>query len=569
MNIPNINELKGPQCSEKHFKYHYVEFFNYLNSKYPFLKFQEKLYWYYHNLNEYPVCKICGKKTSFINTKEGYRKYCSRKCLNCDNDKKEKTKQTCIERYGGVAPASSIDVKNKMINTTLKKYGVHNIQQLQEVSQKTKQTCIERYGGVGNASKSIKEKYIKTCIDKYGVENPMQNELIRETIKCSMLEKYGVEHHSQLKRVRLKIQQSRRKIEKIKHPFILDYTQNDDWICKCPHPDCNKCKEKTFIISPLIYEGRIKTKTEICTNLLPVQKYKGEGTTLELFVRNILDEYNIEYETNVKNIIAPKELDIYIPSKNIAIECNGCRYHSTKKILDKKYHIVKTKSCEDKNIELIHLWEDWIKNKKDITKSILLSKLGLISNTIYARKCIIKEIDSKTCNDFLEANHIQGKSASKIKLGLYYNDQLVSVMTFSPPRVNMGSKNHKCQWELVRFVSLCNVRIIGGASKLLKYFIKNYNPKSIVSFSMNDISKGKLYKQLGFVTDNKINQSYWYIEPYTLRRYHRSSFSKHEIVKRGWRDKVDNTWTEREVMEEHGYFCIYDSGQLKWVLNLE
>jgi hypothetical protein len=86
---------------------------------------------------------------------------------------------------------------------------------------------------------------------------------------------------------------------------------------------------------------------------------------------------------------------------------------------------------------------------------------------------------------------------------------------------------------------------------------------------MNDISKGKLYKQLGFVTDNKINQSYWYIEPSTFKRYHRSSFTKTGIVKHGWRDKVDNTWTEREVMEEHGYFCIYDSGQLKWVLNLE
>ena len=98
----------------------------------------------------------------------------------------------------------------------------------------------------------------------------------------------------------------------------------------------------------------------------------------------------------------------------------------------------------------------------------------------------------------------------------------------------MGGKEHKQEWELVRFCNKLNIRVVGGASKLLKYFIKQYNPKSIVSFSMNDISNGDLYKTLGFVTDDKITQSYWYIDPNTMKRYHRTSFTKQSIVKRGW-----------------------------------
>lgn len=209
-----------------------------------------------------------------------------------------------------------------------------------------------------------------------------------------------------------------------------------------------------------------------------------------------------------------------------------------------------------------------MKTKPEIVRSILLNKLGVCNNTVYARKTIIKEIDSRTCNDFLDNNHIQGRSVANIRLGLYYNNELISVMTFSKPRVNMGSNSHKQQWELVRFCNKLNTRVVGGASKLLKYFINTYHPTSIVSFSMNDVSDGNLYKTLGFKTNGIITQSYWYIDPKTLKRYHRTSFTKRAIVKKGWREKIDDTWTERQVMEEQGYFRVYDSGQLKWVLEL-
>lgn len=568
MDYPKIDKLNASNCTERSIEKHYHEFWKYIIDNYHCVNWTERLYWFYHDLKDYPKCPVCGKATKFVNLKTGYREFCSTKCMNSSKSVQDRKKQTSLKNWGTESPMQSKQVREKLKNAVREKYGVDNVFQSPDFKEKRIKTNLEKYGTEHHLQNpNIMDKQIQTNIERYGVAHISQLESYKKIIKNTCNAKYGgVGNQSEILLNKYKTTVRSNNIKK--YDFLIGYDENGDWICKCPHPDCDKCKDKFYITTDLIQYSRSRLQVETCTRLFPVDNSRCKNTSIELFIQKLLESHNIEYQSNIRSIIPPKELDIYIPSKNIAIECNGIYSHSTKYKYP-KYHINKSELCKEKGIRLIHIWEDWVKNKPEIVESILLSKLGLIGNTIYARKCIIKEVDSKTCNDFLEANHIQGKSASKIKLGLYYNDQLVSVMTFSPPRINMGSKNHKCQWELVRFCNKINLRVIGGASKLLKYFIKNYNPESIVSFSMNDISTGELYDYLGFINNGKINQSYWYIESNTLKRYHRSSFSKHEIVRRGWRDKVDNTWTEREVVEEHGYFCIYDSGQLRWVLNLE
>lgn len=216
--------------------------------------------------------------------------------------------------------------------------------------------------------------------------------------------------------------------------------------------------------------------------------------------------------------------------------------------------------CQEQGIQLLTIWEDWIVNHPDIVRSILLSKLGL-NDTIYARKCVLREIDAHAANEFLDLNHIQGRSYSKVKIGMFHNDELVSVMVFGA-RQTMSSKNPD-EWDLIRFCNKLNYNVIGAASKMLKYFVTHYHPSAIYSFSSNDISDGRLYKTLGFHMDT-INQSYWYIDK-KYKRHHRSSFTKDAIVRRGWREDK-NGWREVDVMDEYGYYQIYDSGQTKWVL---
>lgn len=496
MIIPDFNKLIGPQFTEKHFKFHYPEYLNFINTKYPQLKsFQEKLYWEVNGLSEHPKC-YCGKETKFEGFRKGYRKYCSRKCMNADPEKKEAVRTTNIKKYGGPAPFSSPDVVAKAEQTWLKNFGYSNPSKNPEMKHRAEQTYIKKYGGIGEASDICREKRRQTMLRKYGVEHSHQcPEILAKVMKTNM-ERYGVS---------------------------------------------NPCLLNPATAKPSQYE---------------------------LIIRNWLDELGVEYIVNDRSIITPKELDIYIPSKHIAIEVNGCYWHSD---IEKpiKYHVNKFKDCRDKNIQLIQIWEDWMVNKPNIVQSFLKAKLGYCDNVIYARKCDIKEIDYRTANNFLEANHIQGHCSSNYRLGLFYNGQLVAVMCFNKRSALSGPKQISAnESELIRFCNLLDYRVVGGASKLLSYYIKKIKPSTITSYSANDISSGQLYKTLGFQSDYKISESYWYIEPGTFKRRHRSIYTRAGIVSK-WPeyDINDKTWTEKMVMNVKGYLRIYDSGTTKWVLN--
>ena len=569
MEYPKLENLNSSNCTERSIELHYPDFWKYIIENYHHsTNWTERLYWFYHNLTDFPKCPICGERTKFINIKTGYREFCSTKCMNSSKLVQEKKKETSRKNWGTDNPMQNSEIQSKLKKSIINKYGVDNVFKSEEIKRKIKQTCLVKYGVEHHLqNQNIMNKQKNTNIDKYGVEYIFQRDDYKQKIKQTCEEKYGGIGNASDKILKKYINTIRSNNIN-QYNFLIGYTENGDWICKCPHDECDKCDKKYYITNDLVQYSRSKNNIETCTNIFPINKDNTKNTSLESFIRNVLTENNIDFITNVRNLIAPKELDIYIPSKNIAIECNGCFWHSSINKLS-SYHIQKYKSCHLQNIQLLSIWEDWVKTKPQIIESIILNKLGLCSNTIYARKTQIREVDSKLCNEFLDNNHIQGKSTSTIKLGLYYNDKLVSIMTFSKPRVNMGGKEHKQEWELVRFCNKLNTRVIGGASKLLKYFIKTYNPKSIVSFSMNDISDGNLYKQLGFKTDGVITRSYWYIEPSTFKRYHRATFTKQAIVKKGWKDKIDDTWTEKQVMEERGYFCLCDSGQMKWILDLK
>ena len=185
--------------------------------------------------------------------------------------------------------------------------------------------------------------------------------------------------------------------------------------------------------------------------------------------------------------------------------------------------------------------------------------LGVNGNVIYARNCHIKEVDGHTSNKFLFENHIQGKCASSIKLGLFYNDELISLMTFGKSRHFIGSG--KIEWELLRFCNKMDTRVVGGASKLLKHFIKTYNPNEIISYADKRWSDGNLYEVLGFQKYNESKPNYFYI--INGKREYRFNYRKSILVKQGY----DPNKTEKQIMEERGIPRIYDCGCLcyKWI----
>lgn len=152
MNRPDYTKLRGPQFTEKHFKFHYPEFLEYINAKYPNIaNFQERLYWEANNLTEFPTC-YCGASVIFQGFTKGYRQYCSRKCMNSDPNKKAAVRATNMKKYGGPAPCSSKEVFAKMESTLSKRYGYRNALQVPSIKEKVFGTIVKRYGGIGAAS---------------------------------------------------------------------------------------------------------------------------------------------------------------------------------------------------------------------------------------------------------------------------------------------------------------------------------------------------------------------------------------------------------------------------------
>ena len=568
LTIEYLLESPKSRCTEKHIMIRFPEEYKKI-IKCVGESFGEKLYNFMYD-NPSHSCIECGKETRFRNFVKGYDAYCCQECAIHGKTRSDQIRRTCTERYG-----------------------VDNPSQLDSIKEKKKETITKNYGGFGFASKEIAKRSYKVIKEKYGTDNPSQSDIIktkkRETLiskygtleeagKCATakrtktcLERYGVRCPLDIDRDNntKKASRAKRKNFLVQSDVLVDFTDAGDWICKCPHPDsCNKCTDKQFIIPQGTYHDRLRWGSEVCTNLLPISQTHSTGTTLELFVRGILDKYNIEYQTNVRTIIPPKELDIYIPSKKIAIECNGVYWHSRK---DSKYHMDKWLNCKELGVQLLTVWEDWIVSKPDIIESVLLSKLGIYKERLYARNCDVKEMKGSEYCKFLNDNHIQGQTKSHIKLGLYdkRDDKLLGVMTFSSRSKLSGSKRiNENEYELTRFCTMKGVQVIGGAERLLKHFIREYNPVSIISFSSNDISNGNLYKQLGF-EESSVNAAYWYIDPTTMVRYHRSSFTKSSIRNKRLLLPDHSDWTEEEAMRLNKYIKVYDSGQTKWSMILD
>lgn len=278
----------------------------------------------------------------------------------------------------------------------------------------------------------------------------------------------------------------------------------------------------------------------------------------EIELKDFIKSINITIIENSKSIIPPNELDIFIPSHNIAIEFNGLYWHS-ELFKDKNYHLNKTIQCEKQNIRLIHIFEDEWLFKKDIVKSRLKHILGLTENKIYARKCEIKEISPEQAKNFMDENHLQGYTNSKIRIGLFYKDELVSVMLFNKPRLGIGQNYDG--YELSRFASKLGFSVIGGANKLLNYFIIKFMPEKIVSYANKRWSDGNLYEKLGFKLTHTNKPNYWYIVD--NMRKHRFNFRKERLKKEGFDTKNK---TEHEIMLERGINRIYDCGTLSYEL---
>ena len=285
------------------------------------------------------------------------------------------------------------------------------------------------------------------------------------------------------------------------------------------------------------------------------------NTDISGFEKAIQNMYPCEH-TNDRTILNGKEIDLYYPDLKLGIEFNGNYWHSDLKKSDAKYHQNKSIEARNKGIRLFHIFEyEWTnKTKQAIIKDMLSSiYYGDRVNKIMARDCELREIDNKEAEEFLNRTHIQGYAPAKVNLGLYKDNKLVSIMTFGTPRFNSNY-----EWELIRLSTELSTFVVGGASKMFKYFIKNYNPNSIISYCNLSKFNGKIYELLNFELDGITEPSYIWINLQTYDVMTRYQTEKHRLLELGLGDISES---ESDIMTRLGYNKIYDCGNLRFIWN--
>jgi len=472
---------------------------------------------YIHSNKNGYYCKDCKsikiKKTNQL-------KYGVDNVFQLDSTKR-KIKETCLEKYGVEHHLQNKNSIDKLKQTNQLKYGVDFVQKNEKIKLKKENTSINKYGNKTSfLNINVKNKSDKTILTKYGVDNISKSEIIKKKSKLTRI--------SNIKK-------------KYNDLSIIDINSNIYTI------KCDNGKENIFNInSTLLYHRKIRYKTIVCTICNEINSKCISGYQTELY--NFINEnYNGNILINDRNTING-ELDIYLPELKLAFEFNGIYWHN-ELYKDINYHKHKSDLCEEKNIELIHIWEDdWI-YKNNIIKSIILDNLN--KNIINYDNYIIKEIlDIKLIKSFLNHNHIDGYIKSSIKIGLFYQNELLSLMIFN--------KIKSDRYEILRFCNKLNTNIIDSEIKIFNYFINNFEYNEIISNVDRCYNNSELFKKLGFNLIDILKPDYSYIV--NGIKCNKSLYKKSILIKQGY----DKNKTEHEIMMEREYYRIYNSGYYKF-----
>ena len=286
-------------------------------------------------------------------------------------------------------------------------------------------------------------------------------------------------------------------------------------------------------------------------------KIKGSNSHINQSFNQLLNDNNIEHD--IEFPIDRKNYDFKIG--NTLIEINPSITHNSNwtpfrdhEGLPINYHQEKSKLATENGYNCIHVWDwdDWNK----------IIKLIQPKERIFARKCEIKEPTIEEAKQFINQNHLQNYTKDQIRIGLYYNNELISIMTFGKPRYNK-----KYEYELLRY---CYTKqVVGGAEKLFHYFIEKYNPSSIISYC--DLSKftGNVYEKLGFIKGKNSNPS---IHWYNLDT--KKHITNNLLNQRGFDQLLGKEYgcygkgtSNTDLMLQHGFVQIYDCGQQAYYWN--
>jgi hypothetical protein len=507
-----------------------------------------------------PICEF-GNPLQFNTFDLGYRKGCilGNKCKCVNNQRVTNQKKTLKEKYGVDTVNAIPGVNKKRCDTMLQKHGVQYASQSTTVKEKAAITRSKRT--IEQKQKSY-QKSVKTYMEKYGVAHHMMLESQQSKVHNTNINRYfakvplqnaEIAKKSSVKQQNKSVEEKNLTLKKTKDSIYEKYNVTAASRIGIPLEVLevldNESKFSNFI------QG--KTRKEVSSELnianhtvyLYAKKYNIQSlfktdtsSEPEREINEFINSLGISTETGNRTLLKGKEIDIFIPQLNVAIEHCGLYFHSEKSAnKSKQYHYNKYKECNYQGITLITIFGDEWQNQQQKVKHRLTHILNK-SKQLYARKCEVNEISTEDAAHFINEYHLQGYSSASYKLGLFYNTELVAVMTFGKPRYNK-----KYEWELLRFCS--STAIAGGASKLFQFFIKSKTPVSVISYSDNRWGSGKLYENLKMIKETE-TIGFFYTD--YVNRYNRTQFQKHKLI------------TDELKQKEQTLDKIWDCGQSRW-----
>jgi hypothetical protein len=251
-----------------------------------------------------------------------------------------------------------------------------------------------------------------------------------------------------------------------------------------------------------------------------------------------------DVELSCRTVIPPKEVDIWIPSKNVAVEFNGLYWHSEKCLRLTSYHDEKTKACLAQGVQLIHVFSDEWRNRREIIMSQIKNMLGFSNRGPGARSCELITLLSNDKSHFFDRTHLDGDTKSEIAFGLVYDGRVLSAMSLRRP----FHKKWNDYLEIARFSSDLNVQIPGGLSRLtskcLEYSL-NKGYKGLMTYVDTRNGTGKGYERVGFTEDSVSGPRFWWTNG--VQRFNR--FKYRADPKRGL--------TQAQVAEEAKVYRIW------------
>lgn len=298
--------------------------------------------------------------------------------------------------------------------------------------------------------------------------------------------------------------------------------------------------------SDLISELSGISKQTICTvlnrlNRRDLFQFNTSGREREIvdFIQSV---YSGEIIKNSRSLIAPYEIDIYLPELKIAFEYNGLYWHSENKGKDRNYHKTKFQECKNKGVALYTIWEhQWGDSWKSMIRKLLTPK-----QRIFARKTVITT-NKTQIQEFISKHHLQKSAPSKYYVGLLYNNKIVAAATLG--------FHHRGTGEMVlNRVCFSDYSVIGGLEKMLK--VVDYKGK-IVTWSDNCYAPSPtLYENSGFIKEAELSPDYFYTSG-DGKYFSKQSQRKSAI-------SCPPHLTEVEWAEERGLYRVWDCGKIKW-----